>query len=409
MLIKTSLSYPDGLLSGIAYRSDHFDIAADVLYRENLSFSRFYFLSDRIAFGPLSYSGFSSGLLSGMGSFYDPGKREGAEINTEGNLESGLGIVFTPNISTGGFSFFRDECTSRSYIWLVPDILEAGSLVFGQSVTLPEDPGEDESWYYEEEPLFSPFFLHSLAGLNLESDSLSAGGRIIVNSSLRDRSGASLLFTGRAENAFALVQGEILWSSPYFVAADLEHSREAFLIRLRGEAKNRPYRLKTQLKFSAGRVTNANLFREIEFSHEISFGKEWSSNSIESSLELSLSGGPEGNYLPDISIDAEYGHHVHGVSWSGSVLASYEESVYRYRIKLGGEINRGRMVISADLAVEIDTEIALLGGAVFSFGTDSWSLSGKAGFEDLGLYNSALSDWNPCFSLEYKSKVLIGP
>ncbi|MBB6480811.1 hypothetical protein [Spirochaeta isovalerica] len=405
MTLQTTLTYPDGILMGVSLINE--SLQSSISFQndnEETSLSQFYFISDRIRIGTVDFSGFSKGLKSGHASFYERNEVEGAVIDRQGKPSSQIGVIFSPRSRKGGFAFSHEELYNSAFLWIVPGEFESASLVLSQSLSLKYENKEEESWYSDEIPFHSSMVSHSLVGLDLGDDSAHAGCRLIVNTSSGDRTGVSLLLSFGGERGLFSGGGEILWFSPFFVSSDFVHSDEAFILRGKGKMEYHRLRLETIFHFRIGRDFLPWQWREIDFNQEIRLEKKWNGHRFYSVLEWSIFRNHEGDREPAYSLEALWEEQFAALSLSGSLLAAYEEGIYQYRIKAGGEISSGDIRASVNLGVGIDEEVTLQGGVKLSCSRDNWVLTGKASFEDLGLYNRQVSDWKPAFSIEFKIK-----
>jgi len=400
---STSLSYPDGLAYRLGWKSHDFQGAATILTcGEELSVPEFYFLSDRISLGSTTFSGFSAGLFRKESSFYDPTKEEGAVVNREGKPEKGLGVLFVTPSGVGGFSFIQKDTGRSAYLWFVPDGFETGHFVAGQALTFARAGVEEDSWYRDERALLSTCYLHSLAALFLGTESAYAAGRIIVNASPWDSTGVSLLLTGGGGCSALEGRFEILWFSPSFFTADLKHGEDTLVLRGEGEYEGPLFDMENLFLFRLGKSPLRGLSREIELENEFQIGAFRGGVLWEASMDLSIIREKEGIWLPAIGFEGGVGQKKKPFSWKGFALAGYDKGIFQYGIKLDGGVETGHIKASLDISLKIDESITLDGGTAISYCGENWSLTAKAAFEKLGIYNSAPSEWEPEFSLRYR-------
>jgi len=399
---STSLSYPEGLGYRFGWDFDDFQGALSLhSCGEELSVPEFYFLSDQISIGSISYSGFSAALCRKDYSFYDPAKVEGPVVNREGKPAKGLGVILVPPSGKGGFSFFQKDSGRSAFLWYVPDGFEAGHLVAGQSITFARAKEED-SWYREDKPLLSSCHLHSLGALFLGTERVYSAGRIIVNASPLDSTGVSLLLTGGGELSSLKGRFEVLWFSPTFFTTDLKYSDDTLVFRGEGEYDGSFLDMENLILFRLGKEVPLGLSSEIELGNEFYIKRSRGGSFWDASLDLAIGRCKEGTWMPSVSIEGGGGQNQSPFFWKGSALAGYDKGIFKYGIKLGGGVETGKVKASLDISLKIDESITLDSGAGFTYSEESWNFSAKATFEELGIYNSAPSEWKPEFYLQYR-------
>jgi hypothetical protein len=208
-------------MQGISYSGDQLEAGLVCSCREEeLEVQTFYFFSEFLSFGPLGYSGMSSGLVNSSIDLFRFDREEGMIPDRQGNPENNMGVVFNFPGHHSGLAYNRRESSSSALIWFTPDYLTAGELVLAQSFSFDEEDEEDDSWYLDEPPHYSSFDAHTLVSLILGDEDLYGGSRLIVNSAPSDRGGLSLLLmAGGSGDRFA-GQTDLLWITPYFVTVE---------------------------------------------------------------------------------------------------------------------------------------------------------------------------------------------
>lgn len=368
--------------------------------KDDFKLKSFYFSSETISIGSLSYSGLSAGLESFATSPFSFTQDEGMVLDRLGNPETNMGVFFRFPESRSGMACYRRDTYSSVNLWFVPDFLMAGQLVLNQSFSFNEEKGIEDSWYLQEAPLYSSFIGHSLASLVLGDGSLYGGSRLIVNTSPSDRGGVSLLLLVGGSGEEFEGQADLLWITPYFVSAGFEKSMDSIIISAQGVWKEFPIDLESHLNFRLGRETLPWENREMEFNHKLRAKKEWLFRFLDTELSWGLLLDRSDDLLPEVSLQMEYGRDFKKISWSGILLGEYKEEIFHYRLTTKGSIESNPFESSLTLSLDIDESVYLKGAARFSRVEDKWNLSVEAGFENLGIYNKDSTDWEPYFSVE---------
>ena len=404
------VSYPGGIYSGINFSRDDFSSLFQFNYRnETFQLDQFYFKSDYLSLGPVSFSGLLKDMSTDDIHPFSVDEIPAMEINSSGNPGSNMGLIFEMTKIDAGLSVIRQEDLARLLIWKNIFLSGDGMINLSQSLSVDEENDDDVgSWYTDEPILNSLLQLNSMLTIVIGRDELFGGGQLQINTSTSDPPGYSILLLGGIVKGGIFFQNDLRYSSPGFVTSDLYPYKYPLLLigginflELSFEWDNNYY-------FYVERENlpwdNSLWELAIESIFEYETGL-WTFNG---EIDLSFYSSESEKILLALNLACSAKRDVGRFYWQMQGEAGYDiYFLYSLSLKAGYETSLLTIDLSSSVDIErsITADISLNG--VLSFKRSK--IRAEFTLEDLGFYNSDDISLKPYFFIGLQLESLINP
>jgi len=402
--LQSGVSYPDGLLSGIAIESDSFNSALDIFYsEETLKIDRAFFNSDFVSLGSISFKGFLKDQNYEKLHYSKFAEETTVEINREGNPANNLGFIFFLPNRQGGLSGFRTEGFSQILFWKNIYHKKEIEINFKHSFTLNENPPESDTWYIED-----PLFKSSL--LSDSSISFLAGDEQFFL-------GGSFHFCGAPDNApgfsispivgisFSdlLIQNELTINSPDYTSADLKINPYPFVYLGKLELDKSIYKLDNELVFYFGRdpFPGENRLWRLSIDSQMHFERD--TIDLNGDFKIKFYNDISRSLLFSASFSAAFKKSIGDFFIEAEGSASYDE-LYFYELSVKTGIENNTLKVGFSSEIEVDDKIIVNGAFSLIVFRDNFDFIGSLTLESIGLYNSEPSNMKASFFIGIELK-----
>jgi len=391
------VSYGEGILSGLGFQSTGINTYFKFDYLEkSIGINKFFFLSDYISLGSISYSGFLRDLNGENFHYFSFDYSPEAEIYREGNPRNNFGVIFELPEIHWGCSFFRDDKISRVLLWKNFEIPGDGCINLSQTLTFAESLREIESWYVSEPALRSTVQYNSLLSVIFGNEDLFGGGQLHINTSPADPSGFSIFMIAGTGYGSLYFQNELRITSPEFVTSDLEPAEYPILFKGKVNFLQIPLTLNNSFYFflKRERFPWENRLWKIKMNSELEY--ENNHRFFKGALEIAFFNSESELFLAEVNLLGSVKNQVGPLFWQIEGEAGYN-SIFLYSLSLTGGYQSPFINIdftsSLVIGRSISIDLSLKGRTILGRA----DLRTDFSLEDIGLYNSEKIKIKPYF------------
>lgn len=177
-----------GFHSGFLYNNPFFQLNLEGLYDfEDFQLQSFQFKSQSLEIGSMALKGSLQLVETHQNTINIYMEDSEIETDRDKNPLNNVGILFKEE-NLGGIAAWKEENQSRIQGWLKPNVFPHMEVLISSAISIGEYKESSDSWFLEDEPLYSNFLLNNLLSLRF-SEGIWQGGAVTNTSFAPDDSG----------------------------------------------------------------------------------------------------------------------------------------------------------------------------------------------------------------------------